>query len=74
MERNCRQNREKVVEKMTELYGTNPADIKASIGPAISVCCYEVDYPCAEHFLNLADLDSSKFVFEKGTENIWLTF
>ena len=57
---------EKVVEKMTELYGTNPADIKAAIGPAISVCCYEVDYPCAEHFLNLADLDSSKFVFEKG--------
>ena len=51
---------------MTELYGTNPADIKAAIGPAISVCCYEVDYPCAEHFLNLADLDSSKFVFEKG--------
>ena len=57
---------EKVVAKMTELYGTNPADIKAAIGPAISVCCYEVDYPCAEHFLNLADLDSSKFVFEKG--------
>lgn len=57
---------EKVVEKMTELYGTNPADIKAAIGPTISVCCYEVDYPCAEHFLNLADLDSSKFVFEKG--------
>ena len=57
---------EKVVEKMTELYGTNPADIKAAIGPAISVCCYEVDYTCAEHFLNLADLDSSKFVFEKG--------
>ena len=57
---------EKVIEKMTELYGTNPADIKAAIGPAISVCCYEVDYPCAEHFLNLADLDSSKFVFEKG--------
>ena len=60
---------EKVVEKMTELYGTNPADIKAEIGPAISDCCYEVDYPCAEHFLNLADLDSSKFVFEKGNGN-----
>lgn len=56
---------EKVVEKMTELYGTNPADIKAAIGPAISVCCYEVDYPCAEHFLNLADLDSSKFVLKR---------
>lgn len=56
---------EKVVEKMTELYGTNPADIKAAIGPAISVCCYEVDYPCAEHFLKLEGLDSKKFVFPK---------
>ena len=63
---------EKVVEKMTELYGTNPADIKAAIGPAISVCCYEVDYPCAEHFLNLADLDSSKFVFEKESVQAYL--
>lgn len=57
---------EKVVEKMQELYGTSPNDIKAAIGPAISVCCYEVDYPCAEQFLKLSDLDSSKFVFPKS--------
>ena len=56
---------EKVVKKMTELYGTNPADIKAAIGPAISVCCYEVDYPCAENFLKLEGLESEKFVFPK---------
>lgn len=56
---------EKVVGKMHELYGTTPENITAAIGPAISVCCYEVDYPCAEQFLKLSDLDSSKFVFPK---------
>lgn len=56
---------EKVVNKMTELYGTNPADIIAAIGPAISVCCYEVDNPCADNFYALSDLDSSRFVFPK---------
>lgn len=56
---------EKVVKKMTELYGTNPDDIIAAIGPAISVCCYEVDKPCADNFYALSDLDSSRFVFPK---------
>lgn len=56
---------EKVVNKMTELYGTNPADIVAAIGPAISICCYEVDKPCADNFYALSDLDSSRFVFPK---------
>lgn len=56
---------EKVVNKMTELYGTNPSDIVAAIGPAISVCCYEVDKLCADNFYALADLDSSRFVFPK---------
>lgn len=57
---------EKVVKKMGEMYGTDPADIKAAIGPAISVCCYEVDKPCADNFLALSELDASKFVFPKN--------
>lgn len=56
---------EKVIKKMGEMYGTDPADIKAAIGPAISVCCYEVDKPCADNFLALDDLDTSRFVFPK---------
>lgn len=32
----------KTVRRMSELYGTNPADIRAAIGPSIGVCCYEV--------------------------------
>lgn len=57
---------EKVVEKMTALYGTDPADIFAAVGPAISVCCYEVDEPCAAQFLKLEGLDSGSFVFPKN--------
>lgn len=56
---------EKVIRKMTECYGTDPADVVAAIGPAISVCCYEVDQPCANHFYALKGLDSGKFVFPK---------
>lgn len=56
---------EKVINKMTELYGTNPKDLKCAVGPAISVCCYEVDKPCADNFLAMTDLDTSRFVFAK---------
>ena len=57
---------EKVIKKMAELYGTDPKDIYAAVGPAISVCCYEVDEPCAAQFLALDDLSTDKFVFPKG--------
>ena len=57
---------EKVTKKMTELYGTDPKDVFAAVGPAISVCCYEVDEPCAAQFLALDDLNTEKFVFPKG--------
>ncbi len=56
---------EKVIKKMTELYGTDPKDIKTAVGPAISVCCYEVDEPCAANFLALTDLPVERFVFSK---------
>ena len=56
---------EKTIKKMTGLYGTNPADITAAVGPAISVCCYEVDKPCIDNFYALEDLDTDKFIFPK---------
>jgi YfiH family protein len=55
-----------VIKKMQSLYGSDPSNIKAAIGPAISVCCYEVDKPCADNFLALDELDSTKSVFPKG--------
>ena len=56
---------EKVIGKMTALYGSDPRNIRAAVGPAISVCCYEVDEPCARHFRALTDLDTEKFLFPK---------
>lgn len=31
----------RAVERMQEIYGTNPADLLAAIGPGISKCCFE---------------------------------
>lgn len=56
---------QKVIEKMTALYGTDPADLVCAIGPAISVCCYEVDKPVADRFYALDELDTACFVFPK---------
>ena len=53
------------VKKMGEEFGTDPADIKATIGPAISKCCYEVDEPVAKRFISLG-LETEKIVFPKG--------
>lgn len=55
---------EKVVRAMEDSYGTDPADLICAIGPNISVCCYEVDQPCADEFYALG-LDSDRFVFPK---------
>ena len=63
---------EKVIEKMTALYGTDPKDIKAAVGPAISVCCYEVDEPVAEQFRKPGDIDNSRFLFPKGGDKYML--
>lgn len=38
------------VEKMTELYGTDPSDVLGAIGPSIGVCCFEVDTPVVDEF------------------------
>ncbi|MBO5292931.1 MAG: peptidoglycan editing factor PgeF [Lachnospiraceae bacterium] len=38
------------VQKMTEEYGTNPADVIAAIGPSICQDCYEVSEDVAEAF------------------------
>lgn len=54
-----------VIDTMHTNYGTAPKDLICAIGPAISVCCYEVDSACADNFYAL-NLDDSRFIFEKG--------
>ena len=52
---------EATVRKMTEEFGSDPADIIAVIGPAIGFCCYEVDTPVYEEFACLTELKPAYF-------------
>ena len=63
---------QKVVEKMTAEFGTNPEDLVCAVGPAISKCCYEVDKTCADEFYALTDLDNSTFIFTKENNKFML--
>lgn len=54
------------VEKMVRDYGCNPKDIIAAIGPAIGVCCYEVDDPVTDEFKKIPYLDLKNTVFPKA--------
>lgn len=40
----------KTVQKMQEVFKSNPQDIMAGISPSIGKCCYEVDWNVAQHF------------------------
>jgi len=40
----------RVIERMTEEYGTNPADVRVSVGPSICPDCFEVGRNVAELF------------------------
>jgi YfiH family protein len=45
------------VRRMTETYGTNPADVKAAVGPSIGGCCYEVDEAVIRHIRPIAETE-----------------
>ena len=42
----------KTVQKMREIFGSNPKDILAGIAPSIGSCCYEVGEEVAAHFFD----------------------
>lgn len=63
---------EKVIDKMRETFGCDPAYIICAVGPAISKCCYEVDENCAKQFYALKELDNSKFIFPKKNNKYML--
>ena len=41
---------EKILQAMTESFGTEPADVTAAIGPSIGKCCFQVDEPVVNLF------------------------
>ncbi|WP_026895678.1 peptidoglycan editing factor PgeF [Clostridiisalibacter paucivorans] len=51
----------KVIEKMVEVYNTDPCDCLIGIGPSIGGCCFEVDEPVVEEFKK-GFKDISKFI------------
>lgn len=62
----------KTVEKMTESFGCNPADIVAAIGPGICKDCYEVDQTVAIPLRRLNGLDLSGCLIPKKGDKFML--
>ena len=40
----------KIIEKMQEIFNSDPKNVVAGIAPSIGKCCYEVDWNVAQHF------------------------
>jgi len=43
----------KTVQKMQEVFNSNPKNIIAGIAPSIGKCCYEVDWSVTKHFKDI---------------------
>ena len=50
----------KTVEKMRQIFDSNPEDIIAGIAPSIGKCCYEVDWNVAKHFQHIDNAYDNK--------------
>jgi hypothetical protein len=55
----------KGVDAMVSMFGTDPRNILAAIGPGIGACCYEVDVPVMEAFRK-GEAGYPGFAEEKG--------
>ena len=52
------------VKKMLDAYGSNPSDIKASIGPCIGNCCFETSIDVVDALYNTLE-NSADLCYEK---------
>ncbi|MGI6686026.1 MAG: peptidoglycan editing factor PgeF [Bacillota bacterium] len=53
------------IQKMTALFGTDPSNCLAAIGPSIGKCCFQVDQPVLEEFAR--DIDQyERFCCSQG--------
>ena len=58
----------KAVEAMAREFGSNPAHIRAAIGPNIGVCCFETDADVPEALLEAFAEAAKPFIFPKGSK------
>lgn len=58
----------KTLEKMREVYGTDPADIIAAIGPSICRGCFETDDDVPEATLSVYGERVREYVYRKGSK------
>lgn len=64
------------IEKMQEVYGTNPEDVISAVGPSICQDCYEVSEDVIEQFrLQFEEKDWAKLFYQKENGkyqlNLW---
>lgn len=56
---------QKTLANMQKMYGTEPGDVRAAIGPGIGVCCYEVGPEVARQFGHAVEVQTHlDLVFE----------
>jgi len=50
----------KTIQRMQQIFGSNPTDILAGVAPSIGRCCYEVGEDVAQHFFEESEAFSKK--------------
>ena len=61
----CARIAEKTLHKLTDVYGSNPADVRVVIGPSISAEVYEVGKEVVENF-EMAGFDLPEIIIQKN--------
>ena len=54
------------VREMERLYGTNPADLRAALGPCIGPCCFETDGDVPEAMRAALGADAEPYLERRG--------
>ncbi len=57
---------EQSVREMERLYGTNPADLLAALGPCIGPCCFETDGDVPEAMRAALGADAEPYLEQRG--------
>jgi polyphenol oxidase len=59
----------KALQKMEEVFGTDPASVQASFGPLIKECCYEVDKEFSGYFLDNVEIREDRYYLDLAAVN-----